>query len=96
MKPARVRPAVRRRRRLRVQRGYSRERPAELSGMPIDGISNLERALSLPGLDKGGNAAERAGCAGLKLLDDMGRDAGPDPERRRLEDGLLRASRALG
>jgi transcriptional regulator with XRE-family HTH domain len=82
-------------RQLRAQRGYSQERPAELSGMSIDGISNLERALSLPGLDKGGNAAERAGCAGLKLLDYMGGDAGPDPERRRLEDELLRASRTL-
>lgn len=30
-----------------------------------------------------------------ELLDYMGRDAGPDPERRRLEDELLRASRTL-
>jgi hypothetical protein len=66
-----------------------------IRGEIIGGISNLERALSLPGLDKGGNAAERAGCAGLKLLDYMGRGVGPDPERRRLEDELLRASRTL-
>ena len=82
-------------RQLRAQRGYSQERLAERSGMSIDGISNLERALSLPGLDTVEMLRNALDVPIWELLDYMGRDAGPDPERRRLEDELLRASRTL-
>jgi transcriptional regulator with XRE-family HTH domain len=82
-------------RQLRTERGYSQERLAERSGMSTDGVSNLERALSVPGLDSVELLQRGLDVPIWELLDYMGRDPAPDPERRRLEDALLRASRTL-
>jgi transcriptional regulator with XRE-family HTH domain len=80
---------------LRAQRRLSQEKLSELSGLSVDAISNLERAISVPGLDS--VEAIRAGCDMpiWELLDFLGRHEAPDPERQALEDALLRASRQL-
>lgn len=80
---------------LRAQRRLSQEKLSELSGLSVDTISNLERALSVPQLDS--VEAIRAGCAMpiWELLDFLGRAPAPDPERQRLEDQLLRTARQL-
>jgi transcriptional regulator with XRE-family HTH domain len=80
---------------LRAERAISQEKLSELSGLSVDTISNLERAISVPQLDS--VEAIRAGC-GLpiwELLDFLGRGETPDPERQAAEDALLQASRRL-
>lgn len=82
-------------RQIRAQRGYSQDKLAELTGLSTDGISNLERGLSLPGLDTVETLRAALDLPIWELLDYMGRDAAPDPMRQRLEDALLRTSRTL-
>ncbi len=82
-------------RHLRLERGYSQEKLAELAGLSTDSISNLERGQNVPGLDT--VEALRAAFA-LPIgdfLDYLGHSPAPDPARQRLEDSLLRASRSL-
>ena len=80
---------------LRAQRDLTQEELSALSGLSVDAISNLERALSVPKLDS--VDAIRAGCDMpiWELLDFLGRAEAPDPERQAAEDALLRASRLL-
>lgn len=82
-------------RQIRTQRGYSQDRLAELAGLSTDGISNLERGLSVPGLDTVETLRAALDVPIWEFLDYMDRDAAPDPARQRLEDALLRVSRTL-
>lgn len=80
---------------LRARRRLSQEKLSDLSGLSVDTISNLERAISVPQLDS--VEAIRAGCDMpiWELLDFLGRGEAPDPERQAAEDALLRASQDL-
>ena len=80
---------------LRAQRRYSQEKLSELSGLSVDAISNLERAISVPGLDS--VEAIRGACDMpiWELLDFLGKSEAPDPDRQSLEDALVRATRQL-
>ncbi|CAK0750095.1 Helix-turn-helix transcriptional regulator [Azospirillaceae bacterium] len=80
---------------LRAQRRISQEKLSELSGLSVDAISNLERGISVPGLDS--VEAIRAACEMpiWELLDFLGRAEAPDPERQALEDALVRTTRQL-
>ena len=80
---------------LRAERGLTQEGLSDLSKLSVDTISNLERAISVPQLDS--VEAIRAGCEMpiWELLDFLGREEAPDPERQAAEDSLLRASRQL-
>lgn len=82
-------------RQIRTQRGYSQDRLAERTGLSTDGISNLERGISVPGLDTVEVLRAALDVPIWELLDYMGQEAAPDPARQRLEDALVGAARQL-
>lgn len=82
-------------RQIRTQRGLSQDKLAERTGLSTDGISNLERGLSAPGLDTVWILRNALDVPIWELLDFMEQGEAPDPARQRLEDALLGAARQL-
>lgn len=82
-------------RQIRQQRDLSQEKLAELTRLSTDAISNLERGVSVPGLDTVEVLRAALDVPIWELLDFLADGDTPDPKRQRLEEALLGAARQL-
>lgn len=80
---------------LRTGHGLTQEQFAEAIDRSVDAVSNLERGLSLPGLDTLIRISERFAVPLTDLVASIDPTAPPDPERLALEAALTDLCRRL-